>query len=120
MSQKKPNPTGRPNGGGKKDFKQGNNKKGKGKGKPRMENQPTWMSVPPKNGEKQHKTVEGKDYHWCPNHNRWTRHKPSECKGIGFKAPIRMEQGNKFANSNKPNMKLSKALAAISDEDDDE
>jgi hypothetical protein len=29
-----------------------------------------------------------------------------------------MDQGNKFANSNKPNMKLSKALAAISDEDD--
>ena len=119
MSQKKPNPTGRPNGGGKKDFKQGNNKRGKGKGRPRMDNQPTWMSVPPKNGEKQHKTVEGKDYHWCPNHNRWTRHRASECKGIGFKAPIRMDQGNKFANSNKPNMKLSKALAAISDEDDE-
>jgi hypothetical protein len=31
-----------------------------------------------------------------------------------------MEQGNKFANSNKPNMKLSKALAAISDEDEDD
>jgi hypothetical protein len=92
----------------------------KGKGRPRMDNQPTWMSVPPKNGERQHKTVEGKDcYHWCPNHNRWTRHRPSECKGIGFKAPIMMDQGNKFTNSNKPNMRLSKALAAISDEDDE-
>ena len=120
MSQKKPNPRGRPIGGGKKDFKQGNFKRGKGKGKPRMDNQPTWMSVPPKNGEKHHKTMEGKDYHWCPHHNRWTRHRPSECKGIGFKAPIRTDQGNKFANSNKPNMKLSKALAAISDEYDDE
>jgi hypothetical protein len=69
MSQKSPNPADRPNGGGKKDFKQGNYKKGKGKGKPRMENQPTWMAVPPKNGEKHYKTVEGKDYHWCPNHN---------------------------------------------------
>ena len=119
MSQKKPNPTGRPYGDGKKNIKHGNYKKGKGKGKPRVDNHPTWMSLPPKNGEKQHKTVEGKDYHWCPNHNRWTRHRPSECKGIGFKAPIRMDQGNKFANSNKPNMKLSKALAAISDEDDE-
>ncbi|KAI2496214.1 hypothetical protein MHU86_18309 [Fragilaria crotonensis] len=88
MSQKKPNPTGRPNASGKKDFKQENNKRGKGKGRPRMDIQPKWMSVPPKNGEKHHsKTVEGKDYYWCPNHNRWTRHRPSECKGIGFKAP---------------------------------
>jgi hypothetical protein len=30
MSQKRPNPAGRPKGGGKKDFKQGNYKKGKG------------------------------------------------------------------------------------------
>ena len=120
MSQKKPYPTGRPYGDGKKNFKQGNYKKGKGKGKPRVDNHPTWMSLPPKNGEKHYKTVEGKDYHWCPNHNRWTRHTASECKGIGFKAPIRTDQGNKFAYSNKASMKLSKALAAISVEDDDE
>jgi hypothetical protein len=45
-------------------------------------------------------------------------HRPSECKGIGFKAPPRRDQGNKFAGL-KPNMKLAKALAAISDEDDE-
>ena len=83
-----------------------------------MENLPTWMSVPPKSGEKHSKTVESKDYHWCPHHNRWTMHRPSECKGIGFKAPPRRDQGNKFAGL-KPNMKLAKALAAISDEDDE-
>jgi hypothetical protein len=116
--KKKPNPMGKPNGGGKRDFKQGNNKKGKGKGRPRMENLPTWMSVPPKSGEKHSKSVESKDYHWCPHHNRWTMHRPSECKGIGFKAPPRRDQGNKFAGL-KPNMKLAKALAAISDEDDE-
>jgi hypothetical protein len=27
-----------------------------------MENPPTWMAVPPRNGEKHYKTVEGKDY----------------------------------------------------------
>ena len=59
MSQKKPYPTGRPYGGGKKNFKQGNYKKGKGKGKPRVDNHPTWMSLPPKNGEKHYKTVKG-------------------------------------------------------------
>ncbi len=37
MFQKKPNPAGRPYGGKRKDFKQGNYK---GKGKPRMDNQP--------------------------------------------------------------------------------
>ncbi len=83
MSQRTPYLTGRLNDGGK--SKQGNYKRGKGKGKPRIDNPPTWMTVPPKNGENHDKTAEGKDYHWCSNHNRWTRHS-SECRGIGFKA----------------------------------
>jgi hypothetical protein len=76
------------------------------------------MTTSPKVGEKQHKTVEGKDYHWCPNHNRWTRHRPSECKGFGFKAAApKKDRGNKFADV-KHNMKLSNALAAISQDDE--
>ena len=69
--------------GGKKDQKK-TNKKGKGKGKFKPEDGPAWMKTPPKDGEKQSKTVEGKEYHWCPDHESWTRHKPSECKGFGF------------------------------------
>ena len=70
-----------------KDNKQGN-KKDKGKGKFRGGDLPAWVYVHPKEGEKQSKTVDGKDYHWCPNHSRWTRHKPSDCKGIGFKGEL--------------------------------
>jgi hypothetical protein len=118
MVQKKPSYTaGKPYGGGKKDYKQGF-KNNKGKGKPRAGDYPAWMVVPPKAGEKQYQKVQGKDYHWCPNHNRWTRHRPSECKGIGFKAsPPKKDQGNKFADA-KHNMKLTNALAAISEDDE--
>ncbi|KAI2509497.1 hypothetical protein MHU86_4874 [Fragilaria crotonensis] len=109
-NQKKPNPaSGKSSGGGKKDNKQGN-KKDKGKGKFRVEDLPAWVHVHPKEGEKQSKTVEGKDYHWCPNHNRWTRHKPSDCKGIGFKGGPKKDQGNKGQDSKQPSMKLAKAL----------
>ena len=66
---------------GKKDQKKAT-KKGKGKGKLKPEDRPAWMKTPPKDGEKQSKTVDGKEYHWCSNHESWTRHKPSECKGI--------------------------------------
>ena len=61
-------------------------------------------------------SVDGKDYHWCPNHNRWTRHRLSECKGISFKGAPKKKQGNKSQDS-KPNMKLAKALAAISEDE---
>ena len=114
--QKKPSYTaGKTTGGGKKDYKQGF-KNNKGKGKPRASDFPAWMVVPPKAGDKQYQKVEGKDYHWCPNHNRWTRHRPSECKGIGFKAAHpKKDQGNKFADA-KHNLKITNALAAISED----
>jgi hypothetical protein len=118
MVQKKPSyPAGKPSGFGKKDYKQGFKSGNKGKGKPRAGDFPAWMVVPPKAGEKQYQKVDGKDYHWCPNHNRWTRHRPSECKGIGFKAAPKKDQGNKFADA-KHNLKITNALAAISEDDE--
>ena len=102
--------------GGKKDQKK-TNKKGKGKGKFKPEDRPAWMKTPPKDGEKQSKTVEGKEYHWCPDHESWTRHKPSECKGIGFTKGQVKKDADKFSDS-KPKMKLSKALAAISSDEE--
>jgi hypothetical protein len=115
--QKKPYPAGKPKGGGKKDYKQGNFKRGKGKGKPRAEDLPAWRTASPKAGERHSKNVEGREYHWCPNHNRWTRHSPSECKGIGFKAFPKKDQGNKFAGA-KPNMRIAQALAAMAEDDE--
>ena len=98
----------------RKDQKKAN-KKGKGKFKP--EDKPAWMRTPPKDGEKHSKTVKGKEYHWCPHHESWTRHKPSECKGIGFTKTQAKKDSDKVSDS-KPKMKLSKALAAISSDEE--
>lgn len=46
---------------------------------------PEWMTQKPKDGEPHTKMMGEKEYHWCPNHEAWTRHKPSECKGKGYK-----------------------------------
>ena len=102
--------------GGKKDQKKAT-KKGKGKGKLKPEDRPAWMKTPPKDGEKQSKTVDGKEYHWCSNHESWTRHKPSECKGIGFTKGQAKKDADKSSDS-QPKMKLSKALAAISSDEE--
>ena len=114
-NQKKSDANSKSAGGTRKDQKKAN-KKVKSKGKLRSEDRPAWMKIPPKEGEKQSKTVEGKEYHWCQHHEGWTRHKPSECKGIGFTKA----QGKDLDKSSdsKPKMKLSKALAAISTDDE--
>ena len=102
---------------GRKKDQKNTNKKGKGKGKFKPEDRPAWMKTPPKDGEKQSKTVEGKEYHLCPDHESWTRHKPSECKGIGFTKGQVKKDADKFSDS-KPKMKLSTALAAISSDEE--
>lgn len=38
-----------------------------------------WKDVPPKTGEAKVKNTNGKKYHWCHHHKRWTLHKPEEC-----------------------------------------
>jgi hypothetical protein len=38
-----------------------------------------WKAVPPKSGSPASKTVGKTNYHWCPHHEFWTVHKPSEC-----------------------------------------
>ncbi len=93
------------------------NKKGKGKGKFKPEDKPAWMRTPPKDGDKHSKTVEGKKYHWCPDHESRTRQKPSECKGMGFTKTQAKKDSDKVSDS-KPKMKLSKDLAAISSDEE--
>jgi hypothetical protein len=58
----------------------GHNGKSSGKKPP-----PEWMITKPKDGEPRTKMMGEKEYHWCENHAAWTRHKPSECKGKGYK-----------------------------------
>ena len=39
-----------------------------------------WKSIPPGTGEAHTKTIDGKEYHWCKYHKKWTLHKPEECR----------------------------------------
>jgi hypothetical protein len=75
------------------------------------------MRTPPKDGEKHSKTVEGKEYHWCPDHESWTRHRPLECKDNGF-TKAQAKKALYKALDSKAKMKLSKALTAISSDEE--
>jgi hypothetical protein len=66
----------------KKTIKKDKPPKGK-KNKQDLDKKFAWKKVPPKDGEPRTKTVGGKMYHFCPNHDErgmWTLHKPSDCK----------------------------------------
>jgi len=63
---------------------------------------PEWMTTKPKDGEPRTKMMSGKEYHWCDNHEAWTRHKPSECKGKGYKFPTTTQPNH---NKRKPDDK---------------
>jgi hypothetical protein len=43
-----------------------------------------WKRIPPSEGESKTKIFETRTYHWCPTHNSWTMHTPSECKGLNY------------------------------------
>ena len=89
------------------------NKPKKQKGK---KEKPAWMLIKPKDSEPQEKIVDSKQYYWCPNHNSWTRHHPSECRGVG-KEPT-TTTNSQPANSNKA-LKLAKAFANVATQDKD-
>lgn len=112
----------------KKANKTGNYKSnGKEKGKPIDKKKPhkpdkktknfkepePWMMVAPKEGEPKEKTVNNLKWHWCPNHAKWTRHKPEECKGINGK------KGNQSANREKK-LKFARAVSALAEESEEE
>lgn len=92
--------------------------KKKTKSKAKNDYRAPWMKEAPKEGEPTTKEVEGKDFHWCPTHGAWVRHTPEECQGLGFRrnnstpAPATGATG--------PAMRLSNALSAIADEEDED
>jgi chromatin remodeling complex protein RSC6 len=111
------------------DKKKRDNRKGKPKGKQEAKRKKApWMTVPPKEGDPRTKTEDGKVFHWCTTHKAWGFHKGSDCKGIGAtRAEINKgkseDQKKKvsFKNDGKTRaIKLSKALANIAEEDDDD
>lgn len=110
---------GKTNKGGKQDTSKANStRSNNAKKAKRLAKKPTWRTTPPKDKEKESKMVEGKEYHWCPTHKAWTRHKPSECKGIAYSGERTAQSQETKQKETK--LKISKALTAISDDDEDE
>lgn len=104
-------------------------RKAQGTGKPNKKqaksryDRPAWMFEPPKQGEPSTKTANEKQYHWCPKHEAWGIHKPSECEGKGFNRVKKTQFNNNKKPGNKPDykaLKLSKALASVIKQDDEE
>jgi hypothetical protein len=101
-------------------------KKKKDKDETPANKKPDWMMKAPADGAPKKKTVDGKQYHWCPNHNCWTRHSPSECKVKGaYRTTASKDESESVAwdvKTKKPTLKIAKALQTIADDDleDDE
>ena len=81
-----------------------------------------WKLHPPNAGQRHTKLFEGKMYHWCPKHNKWTIHKPDECHLEEKKEPktrIKTEEKEKMGNEEKKRLKQL-ALQMIMDLSSDE
>jgi hypothetical protein len=87
---------------------------------------PKWMSEPPKSGDPKTKIVDKKTYHWCPKHESWTRHHPSECQGKGHtsekkrKSDNDQDQSKDSSKSDNKKVKLVQALTAMHVGNDDD
>jgi len=57
------------------EIKEKNTKDKKAKGKIDF----AWKKKAPAEGKPQTRTFRSKTYHWCPHHQQWCVHKPSEC-----------------------------------------
>ena len=67
-----------------------------------------WKLNPPKTGQRFIKIFEGKMYHWCPKHNKWTIHKPDECHLEEKKEPetmLKTEETEKMGKEDKKRLK---------------
>lgn len=99
--------------GGSKRGKQEPTKQGK------RTNKPDWMTTKPKAGEPNKVARDGKDYWWCPKHACWVRHKPEECEGTGIKRSD-LKASKKGKNEQNKALKISRALASIVQDEDEE
>ena len=85
------------------------------KGNRENRKKPDWMLKAPTDDEKgKPKTVNGKEYWYCPNHKCWCRHKPEDCRGVGTTPALTTEKDN------KKKLKLAKALQTVTEESDSE
>ena len=110
----------------------GKARKGKDKRKDKNQNRrnrPAWAYVKPKPGEPQKRTREGKDFWWCDKHGYWAGHLTEACRGQGIpgadseKSASNKNNDNKKGqqrNNNNKALKISKALATIVEDADDQ
>jgi hypothetical protein len=56
---------------------------------------------------------DGREWWWCDKHNKYGGHKPSECKGIGYKHDGKTTAGQ--TSDAKKRLKMATALKAITD-----
>ena len=69
----------------KNNFPKPDKEKGKGKEKGKNKGKKdgdkwAWKDKPPKSNQPKKKTVDGKQYHWCRFHEKWTIHSEDECR----------------------------------------
>ena len=103
----------------KKDTEREKRKKKKKKGKKdeqeieKNKKKWAWKTTPPRPGQKHTKVFEGRTYHWCPNHNCWTMHKPVDCKKKKEEENVEKEskEEEKTQKSNTSEKKKLKRLA---------
>jgi hypothetical protein len=86
--------------------------------------QPAWVNDKPKPGEARTKEVDGKVWHYCEHHGRWTHHTTDECKKKGMDkktgrtlAPPSLKSNPKH---NTKAVRFAKAMSAIASEEEDE
>ena len=104
------------------DPDEGDEKRSKSTSRKARKPKPDWMSKePPEDKKSEVKVVEGKDYHWCPKHKSWTRHKPSDCRGAGIgigTGPARAKPGTTSDTvTSEPRLRVAEAVQAILDGD---
>ena len=113
---------------GSKSKSSTNNSKGKktnnGKKNNSKKGKPDWMTKTPTPDEQSKgnkKKVNGKQYYWCPNHKAWVRHKPEDCKGVGYRVP----NGKDNENDSTKQVEVKETViapynAAVGEDDEDE
>lgn len=97
-------------------------KKKQEKKKAKKEDKWAWKSIKPTASQSQTKTVEGKEYHWCPYHDKWTQHDPKDdgpnrcrLKPVANSATVSNNQSQ--ANADAQNQALAAVINAFEDRD---
>ena len=93
------------------DKRKGNNRKSKADN--------AWKKIAPGEGEPKKKSIRKVMYHWCTNHQYWTLHSSTKCKGIKVtsnksKTHSKASNAGKIDSTSHPNKLLHATNALVS------